>query len=104
MFIKTFSGKAFQVSNEGQNDVRSIKAVIQALSYQLWFEKRATYADVDWLVDGRLMDQLNGLSKDNLMRVKYLLKRGVRRGRRSLLFTFSTVMAPCASHLPNTPA
>lgn len=59
--------------------LRSTKAAIQSLAHQLWIEKRRIIPSeqLDWLVDRRLMDQLDGLSKSQLLRVKRLLARTV---------------------------
>ena len=60
-------------------DLQSVKAAIGSLAHQLWLEKRNTLnpAEVEWLVDGRLMGQLDELSKNELSRVKRLLERTV---------------------------
>jgi hypothetical protein len=62
-------------------DLESVKAAIGSLSHQLWVEKRDTLnpTEVEWLVDGRLMGQLDELSKNELLRVKRLLERTVTR-------------------------
>jgi hypothetical protein len=107
MFLKRVESKMFQFSAgfPATNDVASIKACIQARAYQLWFEKRGSMPaeDVDWLVDGRLMDQLKGLSRERLLRVNHLLTRNTgmtRRQRRTRVITFRMVFA---SLLPNRP-
>ena len=59
-------------------DLQSIKKTIQSLAHQLWHQKRHT-TGVDWLVDGRLRDQLDELSRSELVRIKRLmLRRGVQ--------------------------
>ncbi len=51
------------------------KTVIQSLAHELWLEKRAILgeAEVAWLVDGRLRDQLDRLTNEQLLRVKRVL-------------------------------
>ncbi len=51
------------------------KTVIQSLAHELWLEKRAILgeAEVAWLVDGRLRDQLDGLTNEQVLRVKRVL-------------------------------
>jgi hypothetical protein len=66
-------------------DLQSVRTSIGSLAYELWLEKRNTLnpAEVEWLVDGRLMQQLGALSKTELSRVERLLKRTVTHaGRR----------------------
>lgn len=67
--------------NAQVDGVDPIKADIQSLARQLWIAKRNTTAGVDWLVDWRLMSQLNELSKGQLLRVKRLLARSVGKAR-----------------------
>ena len=60
-------------------DLQSIKETIQSLAHQLWHQKRHATGGVDWLVDGRLRDQLDQLSRSELVRIKrLLLRRGVQ--------------------------
>lgn len=56
-----------------RGDIQSIKEKIQWLAYQLWFDKRDTTEGSGWLVDGRLMAQLDELSESQLLRVERLL-------------------------------
>ncbi len=66
-------------------DLDSVKAAIGSLARELWREKRNSLdpAEVKWLVDGRLMEQLDELSKSELARVERLLERALTRtGRR----------------------
>jgi hypothetical protein len=65
-------------------DLQSVRASIGSLAHELWLEKRNTFnpAEVEWLVDGRLMQQLGELSKSELSRVERLLKRTVPHGER----------------------
>jgi len=58
-------------------DVQSIRTSIQSLAHQLWVEKRDRIDGVDWLVDGRLRDELDELSKSELTRVNRLLARTI---------------------------
>ena len=60
-------------------DLQTIKTAIGSLAQELWLEKRKTLdpAEVEWLVDGRLMAQLDELSKSELSRVERLLERTV---------------------------
>jgi hypothetical protein len=94
MFIRLVDCKRLQVSAD--SEMQSIKIAIQTLAYRLWLEKRAFWADdIDWLVDGRLMDQLNELPKDQLLRVSELLSRKTGdKGKRIRLMTFRIVIAP----------
>lgn len=66
-------------------DLQSVKTSIVTLAHELWLEKRNTLnpEEVEWLVDGRLMEQLDELSKSELSRVERLLERSVTgTGRR----------------------
>ncbi len=66
-------------------DLDSVKAAIGSLARELWREKRKTLnpAEIEWLVDGRLMQQLDELSKSELARVEKLLEQDLTRtGRR----------------------
>lgn len=68
-----------------RRDPESLKTAIGSLARELWREKRNTLdpAEVEWLVDGRLMAQLDELSKNELSRVEKLLERSVtRNGKR----------------------
>ncbi len=60
-------------------DLQSAKTAIGSLAHQLWLEKRKTFnpAEVEWLVDGRLMGQLDELSNSEILRVERLLERTV---------------------------
>jgi hypothetical protein len=60
-------------------DIQSIKEAIQSLALELWFDKRNTIEGVDWLVDGRLVAQLDELSKSQLLRIKRLLAQNIVR-------------------------
>ena len=80
LFVKRLKDKVFRLSGypsaknrSSRRDLPPIKAMIQSLAYQFWLEKRKWCSNVDWLIDGRLMDQLDGLSGDQLLRVKDLL-------------------------------
>ena len=64
-----------EVEKKPAGDVEPIKEAIQSLAHQLWLGKRHTTGGVDWLVDGRLSDQLNELSRSELVRIKRLLLR-----------------------------
>lgn len=59
--------------------VASMKAEIQSLAHQLWIRKRDSIRreELDWLVDGRLMEELNDLSNDQLWRVDRLLAQSL---------------------------
>lgn len=65
----------------GGRDLDSVKTAIGSLARELWREKRNTVnpAEVKWLVDGRLMEQLDELSKRELLRVQRLLERSMTR-------------------------
>jgi hypothetical protein len=63
--------------NTQASGVQSIKAGIESLAHQLWLRKRNAIEGVDWLVDGRLMADLNELSRGQLLRVKRLLARSI---------------------------
>lgn len=79
LFVNRIKDKVLQLpvypiaKTHSRRDVPSIKSTIQSLANQFWFEKRKWRSDVDWLIDGRLMDQLDALSRDQLLRVKDLL-------------------------------
>ncbi len=78
LFVKKLKDKVLRLSvypmaKSRGCDLPFIKATIQTLAYQFWLEKRKWRSDVDWLIDGRLTDQLNALSRDQLLRVKDLL-------------------------------
>jgi hypothetical protein len=80
LFLEKVKNKVFQLpvyrsatKRASGRDLSSIKATIQSLAYQFWLEKCNWRSDVDWLIDGRLTDQLDALSKDQLLRVKDLL-------------------------------
>jgi hypothetical protein len=67
------------------NAIQSMKQTIQALARQLWVEERDTMEGVEWLVDGRLMAQLDELSKSDLLRIQRLLEKqvgGMASGKR----------------------
>ena len=94
LFLKRVKDKVLQLpiypkaKKQGAGrDLSSIKRTIQSLAYQFWLEKCEWRSDVDWLIDGRLMDQLDALSRDQLVRVKDLLAwstLGVQFGARQL--------------------
>lgn len=94
LFVKRLKDKVRQLSafractkRGSSRDSSFIKATIQSLAYQFWLEKRRLRSDVDWLIDGRLTDQLDALSRDQLLRVKDLLtwrKASVEFGGRQL--------------------
>jgi len=68
-----------------KRDLHSMKTAIASLAHDLWLEKRHTFnpGEVEWLVDGRLMGQLDELSTVQIWRIKRLLERTVTRtGRR----------------------
>ncbi len=77
-------------SNKNQRasgDLDSVKSAIGSLARELWRDKRNTLdpAEVEWLIDGRLMAQLDELSKTELLRVERLLERSVTRtGKRHM--------------------
>lgn len=79
------SNKHTTKSRRATRDLESMKTAIGSLAHELWLEKRNAFdpAEVEWLVDGRLMSQLDELSKSELSRVERLLKCTVTRpGRR----------------------
>ena len=67
--------------NMQASGVQSIKADIESLAHQLWLRKRYATEGVDWLVDSRLMTELNELSRDQLLRVKRLLAKSIGKTR-----------------------
>ena len=98
MFLKPPANRTSEVS--AQSDLPSIKTAIQTLAYPLWFEKRASGADdVDWLVDGRLADQLDELPKEQLLRINGLLRRTAST-RRMQFVTFRTAILPPVRRTP----
>jgi hypothetical protein len=94
LFLKRVKDKVFQLpayskakKRAASRDLSTIRATIQSLAYQFWLEKGNWRSDADWLIDGRLTDQLDALSRDQLLRVKDLLTWrtvGVQFGVREL--------------------
>lgn len=62
-----------------RGNTQSIKETIQSLAHQLWVDKRDTMEGVEWLVDGRLMAQLDQLAKSDLLRIQRLLTENAAR-------------------------
>lgn len=63
-------------TQSARRNPRSTKVAIQSLAHQLWLNKRTSInpAELEWLVDGRLTDQLDVLSRAQLARVRRLLE------------------------------
>lgn len=73
--------KKHRTKKSAGRDLQPLKSTIASLAYDLWLEKRNTFGptEVEWLVDGRLMGQLDELSAGQLLRVQKLLERTVTR-------------------------
>ena len=76
--------KKHPTKKRSDRNLQSLKTAVASLAYELWLEKRNTFnpTEVEWLVDGRLMGQLDELSTGQLLRVQKLLQRTVTHSER----------------------